>query len=426
MPSNTIPVKWLQDKNGNEFYPVTHKGAIRDDNGNPISVPEELNDLSDVAITPVVDNTQTYFENAVQDYDGNWYDAVILGDQVWMAENLKTTHYADGTAITQGTTSTTSLSTSYYAYPYNDESYVETRGLLYNGYAVTLGSTSTSSPSNVKGIAPTGWHVPSKAEYLQLVNYLKSDAKYWADGQTNTYIAKAMASTNYWDSSNIAYSVGNDLSKNNASKFNLVPTYQTEQVTSLAICNNLNAYFDFMHNSYATNFSTNYVDSSGNTNKTVRCVFDGSVAQFRQAMATKPSAGQILKYDGNHWVNTEIDHNFTFDSETVSTSSATVTFGASQRGTHFIAAQNDLSITFNVNNESDNYLWIYNTGNSAIQIYIQDVTHNGSQVQYIYMPEDDIIIQPGYAGEIGIVHNNAGAFITTRCDLRYTYNNPSV
>lgn len=132
-----------------------------------------------------------------------------------------------------------------------------------------------------------------------------------------------------------------------------------------------------------------------------------------------------IRDDNGNPVTIPSNHDFTFDNEIVSTSSATVTFGASQRGTHFIAAQNDLSITFNVNNESDNYLWIYNTGNSAIQIYVADVLHNEAQVQYIYIPEDDIIIQPGYAGEIGIVYNNVGAFITMRCDLQHIFNGGS-
>lgn len=133
-----------------------------------------------------------------------------------------------------------------------------------------------------------------------------------------------------------------------------------------------------------------------------------------------------IRDDNGNPVTIPSNHDFTFDSEVASTSSATVTFGASQRGTHLITSQNDLSITFNVNNESDNYLWVVNNNETnAIQIYIYDVLHNGSQVSYIYIPSDDIIIQPGYAGEIGIVYNSVGAFITTRCDLKYIYNGGS-
>ena len=54
-----------------------------------------------------------YFPNAIPDFDGNWYDAVVLGDQVWLAQNLRTTHYADGTPIPNGG-STASITDPYY------------------------------------------------------------------------------------------------------------------------------------------------------------------------------------------------------------------------------------------------------------------------------------------------------------------------
>lgn len=134
-----------------------------------------------------------------------------------------------------------------------------------------------------------------------------------------------------------------------------------------------------------------------------------------------------IRDDNGNPVTIPSNHDFTFDNEIASTSSVTVTFSASQRGAHFIASANDLSITLSVNNESDNYLWVYNNnGTDAIQVYIQNITHSGSQVDGIWMPEDDIIIQPGYACEIGIVCSSGGAFITTRCDLRYSYNGPII
>ena len=420
MPSNTIPVKWLQDKNGNEFYPVTHKGAVRDDNGNPMVIPEVLDDLNDVVITPVIDNTQTYFENAVQDYDGNWYDAVIIGDQVWMAENLRTTHYADGTTIEEG-----EFGDDYYAYYYhanNDSQNDNTYGLLYNPPAVMNGaSSSNTNPSGVQGIAPNGWHIPSQSEFEQLVSYLN----------TNHLYPKDLASTSGWTSSSVVNSPGYNQTLNNSTDFNAYPAgfvfnSFSNFGSSVSFQTCTEEYEQFIYYAISNQSGSIAYQYNASMGISVRCLYNGTVAQFRQEMAIKPGTDQILKYDGNHWVNTAIDHDFTFDAETVSTSSATVTFGASQRGTHFISAQNDLSITFSVNNESDNYLWVHNTGNSAIQIYIQDVTHNGSQVSNIYIPEDDIIIQPYYAGEIGIVCNSVGAFITMRCDLKYTYNGASV
>ena len=62
-----------------------------------------------------------YFPNAVQDVDGNWYGAVILGDQVWMAENLRTKHFGDLTSIAYGGENYSS-ETPYYYYPFGQSS----------------------------------------------------------------------------------------------------------------------------------------------------------------------------------------------------------------------------------------------------------------------------------------------------------------
>ena len=102
----------------------------------------------------------------VTDIDGNAYKTVTIGKQVWMAENLKTTRYRNGDAI--GTTSPATLdisgeSTPKYQWAYaGDESHVATYGRLYTWYAVT----------DSRKLAPTGWHVPSAAEFRTLLNGL--------------------------------------------------------------------------------------------------------------------------------------------------------------------------------------------------------------------------------------------------------------
>lgn len=132
----------------------------------------------------------------------------------WMKENLRTTHYADGTAIPAGTT------TSYSAYRYapnNDESNVATYGYLYNWPAVMHGATSSSdNPSNVQGICPAGWHMPSDAEWTQLTTYVYNNGYQCpgCSGVSNAAkvdcIAKALASQTGWNSSGITYAVGNN------------------------------------------------------------------------------------------------------------------------------------------------------------------------------------------------------------------------
>jgi len=100
----------------------------------------------------------------VTDYDGNSYNTVKIGSQVWMAENLKNTHYNNGTAIplvTDGT-SWSILATSAYCWYNNDETaYKNSYGALYNWHAVNAGN-----------LCPTGWHVPDNNEWTTLTDYL--------------------------------------------------------------------------------------------------------------------------------------------------------------------------------------------------------------------------------------------------------------
>ena len=98
------------------------------------------------------------------DIDGNVYKTIKLGKQVWMAENLKVTHYRDGTPIHRETDDSVwdALSTGAYCEYENDLSNVPTYGRLYNWYAV----------DDVHGLAPEGWHVPTDEEWKELEMYL--------------------------------------------------------------------------------------------------------------------------------------------------------------------------------------------------------------------------------------------------------------
>ena len=96
-------------------------------------------------------------------YDGVTYNTVSIGNQCWFKENLRTTKYNDGTSITNVTDNATWTSTTSGAYCCysNNTSNCTTYGALYNWYAVNTGK-----------LCPSGWHVPSDAEWTTLVNYL--------------------------------------------------------------------------------------------------------------------------------------------------------------------------------------------------------------------------------------------------------------
>ena len=113
----------------------------------------------------------------VTDVDGNSYNSVKIGPQIWMKENLKTTRYSDGTPITLVNTTSTwgSLTEADKAYCwYNDDiSNKDIYGALYTWPTAMNGATSTDNvPSGVQGVCPTGWHLPSNSEWVALANYL--------------------------------------------------------------------------------------------------------------------------------------------------------------------------------------------------------------------------------------------------------------
>jgi uncharacterized protein (TIGR02145 family) len=106
-------------------------------------------------------------QNGVTDYDGNHYNTKMIGDQIWMTENLKTTHYSNGDSI--GTTYPFDLDISgestpeyQWAYGGDEESMVPTYGRLYTWYTV----------NDERGVCPSGWHVPSDDEWTTLTDYL--------------------------------------------------------------------------------------------------------------------------------------------------------------------------------------------------------------------------------------------------------------
>ena len=158
----------------------------------------------------------------VSDYDGNSYKTVLIGTQCWMAENLRTTHYANGEFIPMGS-HILSYEEAFRYCPDNKSSNVRIYGYLYNWKAVMGNYTSSSSnPSGVQGICPTGWHVPSDAEWTQLAEYVGSKSEYQCNGEI-IYIAKALAATTGWNCSPFSCAVGNNQSTNNDTGFSAVP-----------------------------------------------------------------------------------------------------------------------------------------------------------------------------------------------------------
>jgi len=106
----------------------------------------------------------------VTDIDGNVYNTVLIGSQCWMKDNLKATRDATGNNIIR------------YCYE-NNPDYCNLYGGLYEWVVLMNGAASSNNnPSGVQGICPTGWHVPSDAEWTQLRDYVV------AQGYPNTSV----------------------------------------------------------------------------------------------------------------------------------------------------------------------------------------------------------------------------------------------
>jgi uncharacterized protein (TIGR02145 family) len=104
----------------------------------------------------------------ISDNDGNTYKTVYIGTQRWMAENLKTTKYSDGTIIPNVTDNTQWQinTTGAWSYYNNDAANNAKYGKLYNWYAVS------QTTNGNKNICPSGCHVPTDAEWTVLTDYL--------------------------------------------------------------------------------------------------------------------------------------------------------------------------------------------------------------------------------------------------------------
>ncbi len=118
---------------------------------------------------------------ACMDYDGNIYNVVTIGTQTWMAENLKVTHYSDGSAIDVSKPAPAVYTNTEWgalgdndtdkAYCFYNDDTNSDYGALYTYAAATNGD---NSENNVQGVCPTGWHLPNDAEWLTLENEVET------------------------------------------------------------------------------------------------------------------------------------------------------------------------------------------------------------------------------------------------------------
>ncbi len=162
-----------------------------------------------------------YAQETVTDYDGNVYNTIAIGEQVWLKENLKSLHYSDGTEIP-----------GVVAYN-NDDSLAEIYGRLYSWVAAMRDSIQPG----VQGVCPCEWHIPTDQEWSQLENYLGGAAI--AGGKMKD------TGTTFWNAPNTAAT--------NSSGFSALPAGEFDAYYSPNIFQLLNEYAVFWT---STNVST--------------------------------------------------------------------------------------------------------------------------------------------------------------------------
>jgi uncharacterized protein (TIGR02145 family) len=184
----SVPYALQSNNAGNGIKSVSKTGdTLYLDNGKSLIIPGISN----------ANNTTD--PGTVTDASGNTYTAVTIGTQVWMAENLRTTKYRDGSNIPVVTSSTTwannwnngsPLSQPMMCWYNNDQAtYTANKfGALYNWYAINPATNGN------KNVCPTGWHVPTDAEWTTLTTSLGGESV--AGGKMKS------TGTQYWLSPN--------------------------------------------------------------------------------------------------------------------------------------------------------------------------------------------------------------------------------
>jgi len=126
------------------------------------------------------------------DIEGNIYETIQIGEQWWMAENLKVTKFRNGSYIPTGYSNDqwSNLETPAYAIYNNNQTHADTYGNLYNGYIV----------DDDRGICPENWHIPTNDEFLILIDYLGGSVV--AGGALKECLQGYCPSSNYWNNPN--------------------------------------------------------------------------------------------------------------------------------------------------------------------------------------------------------------------------------
>ncbi|MFZ4377666.1 MAG: fibrobacter succinogenes major paralogous domain-containing protein, partial [Saprospiraceae bacterium] len=228
----------------------------------------------------------SFLNKPIIDIDGNCYDTVHIGSQIWMKENLKVTKYRDGSPINTGLDNSAWSSTQTGAYSiYNNDNLNDKKfGKLYNWYAV----------NDVRGLCPTGWHVPNDSDWSNLKEHLGGD----------TIAGKALKSLDGW--------ILTSFRGNNQSGFTGLPGGSRNE-NGIYENSGFGGYFwgsteagpnfAWTHGIYASTFLIGRFNNAKSNGRSVRCIEDNSspivsTTAASSILATSAETGGNVTSDG--------------------------------------------------------------------------------------------------------------------------------
>lgn len=142
-----------------------HSSSLTLTSGNGFIYNLTISDDGSIIANLVADHQPCPGTPTVTDIEGNVYNTVLIGNQCWMKENLKTTKYRNNTPIEYPDSNNSAWqnnTTGAYAWYNNDIGWKDSYGALYNWHAV----------NNANGLCPSGWNVPTDAEFTAMTNHL--------------------------------------------------------------------------------------------------------------------------------------------------------------------------------------------------------------------------------------------------------------
>jgi uncharacterized protein (TIGR02145 family) len=191
----SVPYALHSEHAGNGFARVSYNGdTLYFNNGSFVVMPgiSSANGIGSPSScgAPDIHNPNLSY-GTMTDQEGNVYKTIVIGSQEWMAENLNTSIYRNGDAIPTNLDDAVWQTTTSGAWAYynNDASYACPYGKLYNWYTCV----------DARQLCPTGWHVPTDAEWTVLTDYLGGEGV--AGGKMKT-TGTIEAATGLWYSPN--------------------------------------------------------------------------------------------------------------------------------------------------------------------------------------------------------------------------------